>query len=89
MTVIYVRKVFDVSNSVTSLLLSVTFSYQHCQISQQIRRMTSTNRILTLENLNPNVIAMEYAVRGPLVSRALDIEKELDKVKFFFLFFIK
>ncbi|KAL3998871.1 Alanine aminotransferase 2 [Acanthocheilonema viteae] len=48
-------------------------------IHQQIRLMASANRILTLENLNPNVIAMEYAVRGPLVIRALAIEKELNK----------
>ncbi|KAK6107059.1 Alanine aminotransferase 2 [Brugia pahangi] len=41
--------------------------------------MTSSNHILTLQNLNPNVIAMEYAVRGPLVIRALAIEKELNK----------
>uniref|UniRef100_A0A1I7VCD4 alanine transaminase n=1 Tax=Loa loa TaxID=7209 RepID=A0A1I7VCD4_LOALO len=41
--------------------------------------MTSSNHILTLENLNPNIIAMEYAVRGPLVIRAMAIEKELNK----------
>lgn len=35
---------------------------------------------LTLDNLNPNIKAMEYAVRGPLVIRAGDIEKELEKV---------
>lgn len=36
---------------------------------------------LTLENLNPNVRIMEYAVRGPLLIRAGEIEKELEKVK--------
>lgn len=36
---------------------------------------------LTLDNLNPNVKVMEYAVRGPLVIRAGEIEKELEKVK--------
>lgn len=36
---------------------------------------------LTLANLNPNVKVMEYAVRGPLVIRAGEIEKELEKVK--------
>lgn len=35
---------------------------------------------LTLDNLNPNVKVMEYAVRGPLVIRAGEIEKELEKV---------
>lgn len=36
---------------------------------------------LTLENMNPNVRVMEYAVRGPLLIRAGEIEKELEKVK--------
>jgi len=33
--------------------------------------------VLTEDNINPNVKAMEYAVRGPLVIRATEIEKEL------------
>lgn len=33
-----------------------------------------------MENLNPNIIEMEYAVRGPLVIRAVEIEKELERV---------
>lgn len=36
------------------------------------------NRVLTLDNMNPNVKKMEYAVRGPLVIRATAIEKELE-----------
>ncbi|RZC40255.1 hypothetical protein BDFB_011666 [Asbolus verrucosus] len=40
---------------------------------------------LTLDNLNPNVKVMEYAVRGPLVIRAGEIEKELEKVNDFLL----
>ncbi|BFG02807.1 alanine aminotransferase 1 [Drosophila madeirensis] len=43
---------------------------------------TSTNmpaKCLQLENINPNFITMEYAVRGPLVIRAGEIEKELEK----------
>lgn len=31
--------------------------------------------------MNPNVIKMEYAVRGPLVIRAGEIEKEIKQVK--------
>lgn len=81
MTIISVRKALDMRNSVSSLLLSVTFFLKRNSLYQQIRLMASANRILTLENLNPNVITMEYAVRGPLVIRALAIEKELDKVK--------
>ncbi|KAK3887198.1 hypothetical protein Pcinc_008679 [Petrolisthes cinctipes] len=34
-------------------------------------------RVVTLDNMNPHVIKMEYAVRGPLVIRATQLEKEL------------
>lgn len=43
-------------------------------------KMPSSSKALTLDNINPNFIAMEYAVRGPLVIRAGEIEKELEKV---------
>lgn len=41
---------------------------------------TMASKVLTLDNLNPNVIKLEYAVRGPLVIRAAEIDKELQKV---------
>ncbi|XP_065210755.1 alanine aminotransferase 1-like [Planococcus citri] len=37
----------------------------------------STERILTLDNMNSAVKKLEYAVRGPLVIRAVEIQKEL------------
>jgi alanine transaminase len=37
------------------------------------------NKVLTMDNLNPNIKLMEYAVRGPIVARAAEIEKELEK----------
>ena len=40
----------------------------------------ASNKVLNFDNLNPNVKTMEYAVRGPLVIRAVDIEKELAQV---------
>uniref|UniRef100_A0A1I8BTG4 alanine transaminase n=1 Tax=Meloidogyne hapla TaxID=6305 RepID=A0A1I8BTG4_MELHA len=44
---------------------------------------TSSNlagkRVLTVETINPNVLTMEYAVRGPIVIRAVELEKELEK----------
>ncbi|XP_059223475.1 alanine aminotransferase 1 [Stomoxys calcitrans] len=40
-------------------------------------KMSGTGKCLQLENINPNFITMEYAVRGPLVIRAGEIEKEL------------
>lgn len=38
---------------------------------------------LTINNMNPQIKIMEYAVRGPLVARAGEIEKELEKVRDF------
>uniref|UniRef100_A0A915NII8 Uncharacterized protein n=1 Tax=Meloidogyne floridensis TaxID=298350 RepID=A0A915NII8_9BILA len=39
---------------------------------------SSSNRVLTVDTINPNVITMEYAVRGPIVIRAVELEKELE-----------
>lgn len=36
-------------------------------------------KVLTVENMNPHVKNMEYAVRGPIVIRAGEIEQELAK----------
>ena len=44
-------------------------------------KLMSTMPTLTLDNMNPAIIKMEYAVRGPLVIRATEIEKELEKVR--------
>lgn len=41
---------------------------------------TNTKRALTMDNINPNIVKMEYAVRGPLVIRAGEIEKEIQQV---------
>ncbi|CAH6815080.1 Gpt2 [Phodopus roborovskii] len=37
------------------------------------------DRILTLESMNPQVKAVEYAVRGPIVHKAGEIEMELQR----------
>lgn len=37
-------------------------------------------KCVNLDNLNPCIKEMEYAVRGPLVIRATEIEKELEQV---------
>lgn len=42
--------------------------------------MSSSQKVLNLDNMNPNVRIMEYAVRGPLLTRATEIENELKKV---------
>lgn len=54
-------------------------SSQSCAEQNSKRKMSS--KVLTLDSMNPNVIKMEYAVRGPLVIRAGEIEKEIKQVK--------
>lgn len=39
--------------------------------------MTKT---VTMETINPRVLAVEYAVRGPIVLRATEIEKQIKEV---------
>ena len=43
--------------------------------------MSSTNPNLRVENMNPCVKEMEYAVRGPLVIRATALQGEMDQVR--------
>ncbi|XP_067651693.1 alanine aminotransferase 2-like [Haliotis asinina] len=42
-------------------------------------KMCSRGKVLTVANMNPFVKTMEYAVRGPIVIRAGEIEQELAK----------
>lgn len=44
-------------------------------------RTMASEKCVNLENLNPCIKVMEYAVRGPLVIRATEIEKELEQVR--------
>lgn len=37
-------------------------------------------KVLTLDTMNPCVRKVEYAVRGPIVLRALELEQELRQV---------
>ena len=38
------------------------------------------NKILNMQNLNPNFLIVEYAVRGPMVICAVELEKKLAKI---------
>lgn len=38
------------------------------------------DKVLTVDTMNANVKKVEYAVRGPIVQRAVQIEKELKEV---------
>lgn len=37
----------------------------------------NSNSVLSLNTINPNVLTMEYAVRGSIPIRALELSKEL------------
>lgn len=40
--------------------------------------MAARNKILTIDNMNPHIKNVQYAVRGPIVVRATEIKKELE-----------
>merc|ERR1739844_29745 len=56
-------------------------SVTSAQIGHGLRMVSTTastwQHTVTMDNLNPAIKTMEYAVRGPLVIRATEIEKEL------------
>jgi hypothetical protein len=69
----------------TALFLKIgvlTFCQQQPAFSTMttLAAPVAVDRVLSVDNINPNVKAMEYAVRGPLVIRAGEIEKELANV---------
>ena len=71
------------SNNVSRLINAAeatTDNQKRLPLSSPSVRMSSSTT-LTLDNMNPAIIKMEYAVRGPLVIRATEIEKELEKVR--------
>ena len=49
--------------------------------ARELSSSAETMPSITLDNMNPAIKKMEYAVRGPLVIRATALEKELEKVK--------
>lgn len=52
-------------------------------VDNSVRTMAQgTAKSLNINDMNPNIIKLEYAVRGPLVIRAGEIEKELQSVSF-------
>lgn len=46
----------------------------------QASRNGLKGKVLTLDTMNPCVRRVEYAVRGPIVQRALELEHELRQV---------
>lgn len=43
---------------------------------------------VTVDNVNKNLLKVDYAVRGPIVHRAVEIERELEKVLTYFSFLL-
>lgn len=43
--------------------------------------LAQRRKVLTLDTMNANVKKVEYAVRGPIVQRAVQLEKELREVR--------
>ncbi|XP_037937446.1 uncharacterized protein LOC119671031 [Teleopsis dalmanni] len=70
---------FESSGCRSLLSPFLTSLNKHCALSTSASM--SSSKCLALDNINPNFITMEYAVRGPLVIRAGEIEKELQEVK--------
>jgi len=66
-TYIYVAVVFGISSKMMH-----TSSASNCA--------SGGDKFITLDSMNENVKTMEYAVRGPLVIRATEIEKEIASV---------
>lgn len=74
------------SSSLSSPLLSSFRSHSGTHLAEQNRnrplRMSENGThkpILTLESMNPAIKKVEYAVRGPIVTRAVELEKELQQ----------
>lgn len=42
--------------------------------------VSSRAKVLTIDTMNPTVKKVEYAVRGPIVQRAVELERELSQV---------
>lgn len=75
---IVLRRGGSVSSALSVLARPTAVFQQPREQQQQSRKMAS--KCVNLDNLNPCIKVMEYAVRGPLVIRATEIEKELEQV---------
>ncbi|CAG5114907.1 unnamed protein product, partial [Candidula unifasciata] len=58
-----------------SLMLSTKYLCRTKMVDTTSRR----GKVLTIDTMNPHVKNIEYAVRGPIVTRAGEIEKELNQ----------
>ncbi|RZF44462.1 hypothetical protein LSTR_LSTR002235 [Laodelphax striatellus] len=77
------RGVFNRNRCLNKRSLVYEQAFPSAELITRKMATTKTNaaaaKCLTIGNMNSNVKVMEYAVRGPLVTRASEIEKELEK----------
>lgn len=76
----YADKVAASKRANTSTTASLLVQQPTSDFSTSIT-MSQDDRTLTVDNVFSNLRRMEYAVRGPLLMRAIEIEKELKKVR--------
>lgn len=50
---------------------------------------SKSGKAITMENINPKIVKLQYAVRGPIVIRAAEIGKELATVRNFHHFILR
>ena len=50
-----------------------------------IHTTTKVEKVLNTKSMNPNIKEMQYAVRGPIVLKAGQIENELERVSKFLI----
>jgi hypothetical protein len=82
------KKTDDINKYNNRICVSLFYRKSHdlLLIKFIIKSIVMDNQnILTMENLNSRVIEVEYAVRGPILIRAAEIEKEIKSVEIFFL----
>ena len=61
---------------------SLWLGQKSLEFLRAMKKANMSYKALTIETLNPHVKEVEYAVRGPIVIRAVELEKELAKVSF-------
>lgn len=66
-------------NALCRALSSVTASRRGLPKEKMSENGISRPKVLTLDTMNPTVKMVEYAVRGPIVQRAVELEKELSE----------
>lgn len=69
------------AGSVSARISSATVTIRSRAMASVASSQGPNKKVLTIDNVNPNLKRMEYAVRGPLLIRALEIEKEIEKVR--------